>query len=418
MELKREHYLRQLRDRMHNGLIKVITGIRRSGKSYLLFRLFYKDLLSRGIPENHILMYSMDGWENRKFRDPDTLLHAIHSSMTDEGNYYIFLDEVQMLGEFEEVLNSLLHLPNVDIYVTGSNSHFLSKDVITEFRGRGDELHVFPFTFHEFMEIRGGDLLPAWDDYINYGGLPLTLTMESNPRRIHYLTLLARETYLKDIIEHNHIRKSQELEDLIHILASSIGSFTNPAKIAATFKSAYGTSISLNTVKQYIDYFSDAFMIHTARRYDVKGRKYINSPVKYYFEDLGMRNAFLGFRQIEEPHLMENIIYNELRYRGYSVDVGAVRQRRKNSDGNMVSTTLEVDFVANQGGPRIYIQSALTLPDEEKIRQEKASLLALPDSFPKIIIVKDRINPRYDEDGLTMISLFDFLLGKVPLPHA
>lgn len=418
MEIKREHYIEELKSRMHNGLIKVITGIRRSGKSYLLFQLFYKELLRQGVRKDHILLYSMEGFENKKYRNPETLLEEIHSRMIDEGDYYIFLDEVQMLDEFEEVLNSLLHISSADIYVTGSNSRFLSKDVITEFRGRGDELHIYPFTFKEFMEVYPGDLARGWDDYINYGGLPLTLTMDSSQRKVSYLTSLCRETYLKDIIEHNRIRKTQELEDLIRILASSIGSFTNPSKIMDTFQSRYGTKISLNTIKQYIDFLSDAFMVNTAHRYDVKGRKYIGSPVKYYFEDLGMRNALLGFRQVEEPHLMENVIYNELRYRGYSVDVGAVRERRKNSDGNYTNTTLEVDFVANQGGPRIYIQSALSIPDEEKLRQEKASLLALNDSFPKIIIVKDQINPRYDEDGLTMISLFDFLLGRAVLPQA
>jgi predicted AAA+ superfamily ATPase len=418
MEIKREHYIEELKSRMHNGLIKVITGIRRSGKSYLLFQLFYKELLRQGVRKDHILLYSMEGFENKKYRNPETLLEEIHSRMIDEGDYYIFLDEVQMLDEFEEVLNSLLHISSADIYVTGSNSRFLSKDVITEFRGRGDELHIYPFTFKEFMEVYPGDPARGWDDYINYGGLPLTLTMDSSQRKVSYLTSLCRETYLKDIIEHNRIRKTQELEDLIRILASSIGSFTNPSKIMDTFQSRYGTKISLNTIKQYIDFLSDAFMVNTAHRYDVKGRKYIGSPVKYYFEDLGMRNALLGFRQVEEPHLMENVIYNELRYRGYSVDVGAVRERRKNSDGNYTNTTLEVDFVANQGGPRIYIQSALSIPDEEKLRQEKASLLALNDSFPKIIIVKDQINPRYDEDGLTMISLFDFLLGRAVLPQA
>ncbi len=418
MEIKREHYIEELKSRMHNGLIKVITGIRRSGKSYLLFQLFYKELLRQGVRKDHILLYSMEGFENKKYRNPETLLEEIHRRMIDEGDYYIFLDEVQMLDEFEEVLNSLLHISSADIYVTGSNSRFLSKDVITEFRGRGDELHIYPFTFKEFMEVYPGDPARGWDDYINYGGLPLTLTMDSSQRKVSYLTSLCRETYLKDIIEHNRIRKTQELEDLIRILASSIGSFTNPSKIMDTFQSRYGTKISLNTIKQYIDFLSDAFMVNTAHRYDVKGRKYIGSPVKYYFEDLGMRNALLGFRQVEEPHLMENVIYNELRYRGYSVDVGAVRERRKNSDGNYTNTTLEVDFVANQGGPRIYIQSALSIPDEEKLRQEKASLLALNDSFPKIIIVKDQINPRYDEDGLTMISLFDFLLGRAVLPQA
>ena len=418
MEIKREHYIEELKSRMHNGLIKVITGIRRSGKSYLLFQLFYKELLRQGVRKDHILLYSMEGFENKKYRNPETLLEEIHSRMIDEGDYYIFLDEVQMLDEFEEVLNSLLHISSADIYVTGSNSRFLSKDVITEFRGRGDELHIYPFTFKEFMEVYPGDPARGWDDYINYGGLPLTLTMDSSQRKVSYLTSLCRETYLKDIIEHNRIRKTQDLEDLIRLLASSIGSFTNPSKIMDTFQSRYGTKISLNTIKQYIDFLSDAFMVNTAHRYDVKGRKYIGSPVKYYFEDLGMRNALLGFRQVEEPHLMENVIYNELRYRGYSVDVGAVRERRKNSDGNYTNTTLEVDFVANQGGPRIYIQSALSIPDEEKLRQEKASLLALNDSFPKIIIVKDQINPRYDEDGLTMISLFDFLLGRAVLPQA
>lgn len=412
MEIKREKYLNDLVNRMHNGMIKVITGIRRCGKSYLLFKIFKKYLLEQGVPESHMIEIELDQRKNRKYRDPDVILDYIESMIKDYEQYYIMLDEVQMLDEFEEVLNSLLHIQNADIYVTGSNSKFLSKDVITEFRGRGDEVHIYPLTFKEFMEAFDGDIYHGWAEYVVYGGLPLTVTMKTEEQKIHYLTNLFQETYLKDIIERHQIEKTQELEDLTNILASAVGSLTNPPKIEATFKSSIQSNISLNTIRQYIEYLEDAFIISKANRYNVKGRKYIGTPLKYYFEDVGLRNARLGFRQIEETHLMENIIYNELRKRGYSVDVGVVEKRKNSADGKTERIRLEIDFVANLGSRRYYIQSAFGMPTEEKRLQEKASLVQVKDSFKKIIVVKDVVNVTRDEEGITTMSVYDFLLKE------
>ena len=412
MNIARDKYLRDLINRMNNGMIKVVTGIRRSGKSYLLFKLFYEYLLSQGVLESHIIKIELDQRKNRMYRDPDVILDYIETLIEDDKQYYILLDEVQMLNDFEEVLNSLLHISNVDIYVTGSNSKFLSKDVITEFRGRGDEIHVFPLTFKEFMQVYDGDMYRGFADYIVYGGLPLISTMKTETQKVNYLTNLFNETYLKDIIERNHIEKTQELEDLINVLASAIGSLTNPPKIQATFKSSIGSAISINTIRQYIEYLEDAFIISKAQRYNVKGRKYIGTPLKYYFEDIGLRNARLGFRQVEETHLMENIIYNELRYRGYSVDVGVVDKRETSENGKQIRKALEIDFVANLGSQRYYIQSALSMPTPEKQIQEKTSLINVADSFKKIIIVKDVVNVKRDENGIVTMSIYDFLLKE------
>lgn len=412
MEIKRDKYLNDLINRMHNGMIKVVTGIRRCGKSYLLFNIFKNYLLGQGVPASHIIMIELDQRKNKKYRDPDAILEYIESLLTDDRKYYIMLDEVQMLQEFEEVLNSLLHINNADIYVTGSNSKFLSKDVITEFRGRGDEIHIYPLTFKEFMEAYDGDMYHGWADYIIYGGLPLIATMKTEEQKINYLTTLFQETYLKDIIERHHIEKTQELEDLINILASAIGSLTNPPKIEATFQSVIQSTISLNTIRQYLEHLEDAFIINKANRYNVKGRKYIGTPLKYYFEDVGLRNARLGFRQIEETHLMENIIYNELRSRGYSVDVGVVEKRGKSEAGKEYKKQLEIDFVANFGSKRYYIQSAFSMPTEEKRIQEKASLVNVNDSFKKIIVVKDVVDITRDEDGITTMNIYDFLLKE------
>mgnify|MGYP000450111074 CR=1 FL=1 len=412
MEIKRDNYLEALINRMHNHMIKVVTGVRRSGKSYLIFHIFRHYLLEQGIPESHIISIELDQRKHRQYRNPDVILEYIESCIQDEEMYYILLDEVQLLNEFEEVLNSLLHIDNADVYVTGSNSKFLSKDIITEFRGRGDEIHIFPLTFWEFMQVYEGDMYHGWADYILYGGLPLTVTMKTEEQKVSYLTRLFEETYLKDIIERHHIEKTQELEDLVNILASAIGSLTNVPKIEATFKSVLGSNISGNTIRQYIEYLEDAFIVHKANRYNVKGRKYIGTPVKYYFEDVGLRNARLGFRQVEETHLMENIIYNELRSRGYSVDVGLVEQRKRDADGKMERKQLEIDFVANMGSRRYYIQSAFAMSTEEKTRQEKASLLQVQDSFTKIIIVKEVMNVTRDENGITTMSIYDFLLKK------
>ncbi len=412
MEINRDKYLNDLICRMHNGMIKIVTGIRRSGKSYLLFHIFKNYLLDLEISESHIITIELDQRKNRKYRDPDAILDYIESLITDHEQYYIMLDEVQMLAEFEEVLNTLLHIPNADIYVTGSNSKFLSKDVITEFRGRGDEIHIYPLTFKEFMQVYDGDMYHGWAEYIVYGGLPLTVTMKTEEQKIHYLTRLFDETYIKDIIDRHHIDKAQELEDLIHILASAIGSLTNAPKIEATFKSVIKSDISLNTIRQYMEYLEDAFIISKANRYNVKGRKYIGTPLKYYFEDLGLRNVRLGFRQIEETHLMENVVYNELRSRGYSVDVGVVEKRGINAEGKSERIQLEIDFIANLGSKRYYIQSAFGMPTEEKKRQEKASLVNVKDSFKKIIIVKDVVNVTRDEAGITIMSIYDFLMKE------
>lgn len=412
MNINRDKYLNDLINRMHNGMIKVVTGIRRCGKSYLIFTIFKNYLLKQGIDESHIICIELDQRKDRKYRNPDAILDFIESSIVDDEQYYVLLDEVQLLEEFEEVLNSLLHIKNVDVYVTGSNSKFLSKDVITEFRGRGDEIHIYPLTFKEFMEVYEGDVYHGWAEYVIYGGLPLTVTMKTEEQKINYLTRLFEETYLKDIIERHHIDKTQELEDLVNILASAIGSLTNVPKIEATFRSVMQSNISGNTIRQYIEYLEDAFVINKANRYNVKGRKYIGTPLKYYFEDVGLRNTRLGFRQIEETHIMENIVYNELRSRGYSVDVGVVEKRGVNREGKTERTYLEIDFIANLGSRRYYIQSAFSMPTEEKRMQEKASLINVNDSFKKIILVKDVMNVTRDEDGITTMSIYDFLLKE------
>lgn len=412
MDIKRDKYLSDLVNRMNNGMIKVVTGIRRCGKSYLIFTIFKNYLKEQGVDEAHIVTIELDQRKDKKYRDPDIILEYIESRITDDEKYYILLDEVQLLKDFEEVLNSLLHIKNIDIYVTESNSKFLSKDVITEFRGRGDEIHIFPLSFKEFMQAYDGDIYRGWAEYVVYGGLPLTVTMKTEEQKIKYLTNLFEETYLKDIIERHHIEKTQELEDLVNVLASAIGSLTNVPKIEATFRSVIQSNISSNTIRQYIEYLEDAFVINKANRYNVKGRKYIGTPNKYYFEDVGLRNARLGFRQVEETHIMENIIYNELRSRGYSVDVGVVEKRGKNKDGKEERTYLEIDFIANLGSKRYYIQSAFSMPTEEKRDQEKSSLINIGDSFKKIIIVKDVVNVTRDEEGITTMSIYDFLLKE------
>lgn len=412
VEIKREKYLKALTNRMHNGMIKVITGIRRCGKSYLIFKLFKHYLKEIHISDDHIIEIALDERKNKHYRNPDVLLEYVENKITDSALYYLLLDEVQLLDEFEEVLNSLLHISNLDIYVTGSNSRFLSKDIITEFRGRGDEIHVFPLTFKEYMQGYSGDVYHGFADYIMYGGLPLILSMKTEEQKVEYLTRLFEETYIKDIRERNRIDKIQELNDLINVLASAVGSLTNPSKIEATFKSKLHSDISINTIRQYIAFLQDAFVIHEAQRFDVKGRKYIGSPLKYYFEDIGLRNARLGFRQHEETHLMENILYNELRARGFNVDVGVVPIRKMVSSGERERSQLEIDFIATLGSRKYYIQSAFSLPDAEKIKQEKTPLLNVGDSFKKIIIVHDTLNIRRDDDGITTMNIYDFLLNE------
>lgn len=412
MEIKRDKYLNDLKDRMHNGMIKVVTGIRRSGKSYLIFSIFKEYLISEGLDEEHIIEMEFDKKENSKYRDPDDLLDYIKEHITDKGEYYVLLDEVQMLEDFEEVLNSLLHIKNLDIYVTGSNSRFLSSDVLTEFRGRGDEIHVYPLTFQEAMQNYKGDIYHGWAEYVTYGGLPLVWGMRTDQQNIKYLTDLFEKTYISDIIEHNGIEKTEELETLLNVLASAVGSLTNPTKIEATFKSVFKSTISRNTVVQYLGYLKDAFIINEANRYDVKGRKYIGTPLKYYYEDIGLRNARLGFRQVEETHLMENVVYNELLSRGYAVDVGVVETRKRNSEGKQEKRKLEIDFVANMGSHRYYIQSAFQIPDQEKEKQEKESLNNVDDSFKKIVLVRDVVKISRDEKGIVTMSIYDFLMDK------
>lgn len=411
MEIKRDEYVRLLESKMGNGLIKVVTGLRRSGKSYLLFDLFKKHLIDSGVKEKHVIEIDLESRLNKELRNPDNMIHFVKSiTDKDESLHYLLIDEIQNLNEFEDVLNTFLHFKNLDVFVTGSNSKFLSKDVITEFRGRGDEVHVYPLSFREFMGAYNGDIYKGWADYYTYGGLPYTLHLKSEKEKISYLEKLFEETYLVDIIERNGVGKSGEFEDLLNVLASSISSLTNPPKIKNTFKSQLNSNISDNTVRQYIEYMEEAFLISKAQRYDVKGRKYIGSPVKYYFEDLGLRNARIGFRQIEENHIMENIIYNELRLRGFNVDVGMVRSRAMR-DGKQENKQLEVDFVANQGSKRYYIQSAFQMDSVEKIEQERASFRTIQDSFKKIFIVRDVINVQRDNDGFTTMSIFDFLLN-------
>lgn len=411
MKIKRDLYLQRLINRIDNGMIKVITGIRRSGKSYLIFKIFKSYLLNNLTDEQHIIEFELDRIENKKYRKPNIILEEINSLIVDNKKYYILLDEIQMLEEFEEVLNSLLHKDNVDIYVTGSNSKFLSHDILTEFRGRGDEIHIYPLSFKEYMTVYEGDKYQGWADYVIYGGLPQILSMKTEEQKINYLTRLFEETYIKDIMERNKIEKIQELNDLINVLASCVGSLSNPSKILSTFKSCIKSDISLNTIRKYIEYLKNAFVINETYRYDVKGRKYIGTPLKYYFEDVGLRNARLEFRQVEETHLMENIIYNELKIRGYKVDVGMVTKSILTSEGNREKKQLEVDFIANLGSKRYYIQSALSLSTEEKVKQEKTSLININDSFKKIILVKDIIKVKRDEDGIVTMNVYDFLLN-------
>ncbi len=411
VEYRREKYIQDLVLRMGNGLIKVITGMRRVGKSYLLFKLFRDYLRDHSVEDSHIISMEFDRWECRMYRNPERFMAWVAEQIVDDGIYYILLDEVQMLTSFEEVLNSLLHIRNADIYVTGSNSKFLSKDVITEFRGRGDEIHVYPLTFREYMQRFSGDTYHGWAEYYTYGGLPAVAGMQTDSQKMGYLGSLFREVYFKDIMERNQLSLSQELDDLVNILASSVGSLTNPSRIESTFKTVLRSGISVNTIKQYIGFLEDSFLIDEACRYDIKGRKYIGSLLKYYFEDVGLRNARIGFRQTEETHLMENILYNELRYRGFCVDVGIVEDRTKDEDGICQRRQLEIDFVAHQGSLRYYIQSALSLLDEAKIQQEKASFYKVRDFHKRIIVVKDVMPVQRDEAGIVTISLYDFLLN-------
>ena len=411
MEIKRDRYLNTLISKEHNGLIKVITGMRRCGKSYLLFTLFKEHLLSEGVAEDHIIEIAFDAFENRKYRDPDVLYPYLKEQIKDDAMYYVLLDEIQLLGEFESILNSLIRMKNVDVYVTGSNARFLSKDVITEFRGRGDEVHMHPLSFAEFMSVYQGTKQDGWNEYMLYGGIPLVLEFTTPDQKIAFLKSLFEETYISDIVGRHHIRNKAELEELLNILSSAIGSLTNPEKLSATFQTVKKKKISTSTIRRYIDYLCDSFLIDSAIRYDVKGKKYIDTPVKYYFTDMGLRNARLNFRQIEETHSMENIIFNELKMRGFNVDVGVIVQYDTNEKGNSIRKQLEIDFVCNQGSKRYYIQSAYAIPDQAKMEQEQRSLMLTGDFFKRIIITKDTPAPYYNESGVLIMSVYDFLLN-------
>ena len=412
MEIKRNRYLNTLISKKHNGLIKVITGMRRCGKSYLLFTLFKKHLLSDGIDEDHIIEIAFDAFENKKYRDPDVLYPYLKEQIKDDAMYYVLLDEVQLLGEFESILNSLIRIKNVDVYVTGSNARFLSKDVITEFRGRGDEVHMYPLSFAEFMSVYPGTKQDGWNEYMLYGGIPLVLEFTTPDQKISFLKALFEETYISDIVGRHNIRNKAELEELLNILSSAIGSLTNPQKLSATFQTVKKKKISNSTIKRYIDYLCDSFLIDSAIRYDVKGKRYIDTPVKYYFTDMGLRNARLNFRQIEETHSMENIIFNELKMRGFNVDVGVIMQYETNEKGTNIRKQLEIDFVCNQGSKRYYIQSAYAIPDQAKMEQEQRSLMLTGDFFKRIIITKDTPAPYYNESGVLIMSVYDFLLNE------
>lgn len=417
MEIARDLYLKQLVAGRENGLIKIVTGIRRCGKSYLLFKLFYEHLVSQGIGRDHIIDVALDDLINEELREPHAILRYIKERIVDERLHYVLLDEVQLIPQFYEVLNSLLHIRNVDVYVTGSNSRFLSKDVVTEFRGRGDQIHLFPLSFAEFFQAYNGDRAQAWKDYYTYGGLPHVLSLGTEQKKIEYLEDLYESVYLVDIIERNKVRNKNEFGELARIIASAIGSPCNSTKLSNTFKSVKNVTLSRLSIEKYLSYMEDAFVVEKAVRYNIKGKKYINSLAKYYFSDVGIRNALLGFRQQEENHIMENIIYNELRIRGYRVDVGMVEERTTDKNNKTIRRQYEVDFVANQGSKRYYIQSAFMMLSPEKEEQEMASLIRIDDSYKKIIIVKDEIMPKRNERGVLTIGLLDFLLTPDSLDY-
>lgn len=417
MEIKRDRYLIKLIDRKENGLVKVITGIRRCGKSYLLFHLYKKELLNFGVAPDHIIEMALDDIENIQYRDALTLYKYIKDCIKDDNMHYVFLDEIQMLqSSFADLINGLMRIENLDIYVTGSNSRFLSSDILTEFRGRGDEVRVFPLSFAEVNTVYDS-ATEAWKDYYTYGGLPLVLSRKTDELKAEYLISLFDNIYLKDIKERNSIKADEELEILVNMIASATGSLTNPLKLSNAFKSMSQRTLSDKTIKTYLDYLADAFMIEKAVRYDVKGKKYIDTPAKYYFEDVGLRNARLNFRQQEENHIMENIIYTELRSRGYRVDIGMVEIVEADAGGKNVRKQLEVDFIANKGNRKYYIQSAYEMPNAEKIEQEKKSLNKLNDSFKKFVVVKEDMKAQIDENGIIMMGIYEFLLDENSLDY-
>lgn len=410
MIIDRNKYLSRLLDSRLNGLVKIVTGIRRSGKSFLLFNIFKQRLLNEGVDAGHIIEMQFDDFANKRYRVPEVFYNYVKERIKDGRVYYIILDEVQLLGDFEDVLNGLMHIENVDIYVTGSNARFLSKDIVTEFRGRGLQIHISPLSFAELMTFYNGSKEDALEHYLRYGGLPQVALQPNDEYRSTVLKDLLKETYIIDILERNRVKNSAELEELLAMLASGIGGLTNPQKLSNTFKTVKNVSIGAPTLKSYIDYFCDAFLVEQVNRYDVKGKRYIGTPLKYYFSDLGLRNTLLNFRQVEKTHLMENLIYNELRGRGYNVDVGVVPYNGKNAQGVSFRTQLEVDFVCNKGSQRLYVQSALALPTQEKIDQETNSLRRIDDGFQKMVVVGDHTIGSHDESGILFINIYDFLM--------
>lgn len=411
MNIKRDLYLQQLIDRRHNGMIKVVTGVRRCGKSYLVFNLFNNYLKSNGVDDKHIIKVNLENRRNKKLRNPDALLEYIDAQLIDQDMYYILLDEVQLVDEFEDVLNSYLDVPNADVYVTGSNARFLSKDVITEFRGRGDEVKIYPLSFAEFMSAFDGSNQLGLDEYMTFGGLPLILSYKTQEQKSAYLKNLFEETYIKDTKERYQIRHEEEFEELLNIISSSIGSLTNPTKLSKTFQSVKHVTVNPETIKYYLEYLCDSFLVSKAMRYDVKGKKYIDTPSKYYFSDMGLRNARINFRQDEKTHIMENVIYNELLIRGFNVDVGVVPVIIRDENGKQKRSQLEIDFVCNQGSKRYYIQSAFRMNSESKEQHEQASLTKVNDSFKKIIITGEESLVHRNDQGITTMSIYDFLLN-------
>ena len=411
-EIKRDLYLKKLIDRKENDLIKIITGIRRCGKSYLLDPIFKRYLTENGVDEEHIIKLELDSIENKEYRNPNKLYEYVMQKIADDRMYYILLDEIQKVEDFESVLNSFLRKKNLDVYVTGSNSKFLSSDIVTEFRGRGDEIRVFPLSFSEFFEAYEGDKRDAFNEYITYGGMPYILSRKTEEAKSTYLNNLFENTYINDIVERNHIQKDDKLNSIINMIASSIGSLTNPNKIENTFKSNNISDITIPTINNYLNYLIDAFLINKAERFDIRGKKYISTPSKYYFTDVGLRNARLNFRQQEETHLMENVIYNELLVRGYNVDVGVVEINEENKEGKKIRKQIEVDFVCNQGSKRYYVQSAFAIPDKEKMRQEQRPFNYIQDSFKKIIVVRENIKLWRNEEGTVIMGIEEFLLNK------
>lgn len=412
IEIKRDYYLEQLVKRKNNGLIKIVTGIRRCGKSFLLRTLFKKHLLESGVCEDHIIEMAFDLFDNIEFRDPQKFYPWAKEQVKDENKYYFLLDEVQLLGEFVSVLNGLADRKNCDVYVTGSNAKFLSRDIATEFGGRGDEIHMYPLSFSEFMTVYDGNRYDGWNEYITFGGIPLVVLAESDEQKITLLNNLFKETYISDIVKRDKIRNIGEMETLLDILSSAIGALTNPNKLQNTFRSVNKSKITATTITKYIEYLEDAFLIEEARRYDIKGKSYIGTPMKYYFMDLGLRNARINFRQTEVTHSMENVIYNELRMRGYSVDVGNLSIVESGKDGKPVKKQLEVDFICNKGSKKYYIQSAYMLGTEEKMAQEIRPFLRINDSFKKIVITSNTPKPFYTEEGILMMNVYDFLLKQ------